>query len=169
MLLFSNVERSVYEKVKSLLVTPPGGFTNGFNIYDEDDFRDSSLTAVFPYVYLLGFRAAPQASKVPMIVIDTGVMSQAYYEIGNRGGNVGLVSLHIFAKTRGQRDDFGAFFREYLYSIPINDYSATPATALFTAFADGINVQRVSVAPDVGLEGVLNNWVSVTFQLLLLQ
>ena len=161
-------EESIYNKIKTLLETPAAGFTNAFNVYGETQFFAESVTPVFPYVYLLGYRVPPKISRMPMIILDLPLIREAQYEIGNRDGNLAFVSLDIFARTRGQRGDLAAFFRKNLFNIPVYDYSTDPATFKYNVQTSGdMDVQRVGVSADVGLEGALNNAVRVSFSLVI--
>lgn len=163
MQLFRNVDRSLYDQISSLLTSPPGGFTNSFHVYGEDKFTDTSFRPVFPFVWLMGYRVPPRISRLPMLIIDSSTTRQSYFELGNREGNLAFVVLSIFAKTRGERDDFAAFFREYLFDVPIYDYTTT--TLLFHAQVEGFIAQRIPVGEDIGMDGALNNAVACSFVL----
>lgn len=169
MQVYTYSEQSVQYRIKTLLQSPPNGFTNAFNVYGEDNFDNDSFVPTFPYVWLLGFRVSPRATRLPLIVVDMGNNRESQFEIGDRDGNLSLVNIAIFAKTRGQRDDLAFFLRQNMFNIPIYDFTRTSPVFQYNTQAIGVDVQRVTVSEKVGLEGALNNYVNVSFALQLLQ
>ncbi len=168
MFLFRNVERSIYDHIAGLFTAPTGGLTP-YTVYGERDFWNDSLAPQFPYVYLLGVRVPPRETRLPLILLDAGLHSQSFYEVGTRAGTWVTVNLHIFAKTRGERDDLAGYLYQNLWAVPIGDYSTTPPTRHYTAQVEGKWSSRQSVSEDVGIEGALSNWDAIQFSLQLLE
>lgn len=101
MLLSRYVERSVYEAVKALYVTPQTGMTNAFNVYGEDAFWNPDTSPTFPYLWFMGYRVAPRVTRLPLLILDMGSASNNPIEIGRRDGTYTIATVHVFAKTRG--------------------------------------------------------------------
>ncbi len=169
MLLFRNVERSVQEAIIDLLTVPTGELAdNPYTVYTEDDFRNEDLTPTFPYLFLMDYRVAPRQTRLPMIILDVGPKAQSYYETGTRAGTYVTCNLHIFARTRGERDDLAAYLYEALTAIAIKDYSGSTPALKYAVQVEGKWSAHGSVGEDLGQEGSLSNWevVSFGFQLL---
>ncbi len=170
MLLFRNVEQSVKAAITDLLTAPTGELAdNPYTVYAEDDFRNEDLRPpTFPYLFLMGYRVAPRQTRLPMIILDIGPKAQAYYETGTRAGTLVTVTLHIFARTRGERDDLAAYLYQTLNAIAIYDYSGNAPTLKYTVPVEGKWSAHGSVGEDLGQEGSLSNWEVFSFGLQLL-
>ncbi len=169
MLLFRNVEQSVRDSIVALLTAPTGELAdNPYHVYAEDDFWNADLSPTFPYLFLMGYRVAPRQTRLPMIILDMGPKAQAYYETGTRAGTLVTVTLHIFARTRGERDDVAAYLYQTLNAIAVKDYSGDTPTRKYTVQVEGKWSAHGSVGDDLGQEGSLSNWevFSFGFQLL---
>lgn len=169
MLLFRNVEQSVRDHITSLFVSPTNDLGVVYNVYGEDSYWDDAFTPVYPYVWLLGVRVRPRKTKLPLLILDVGSNQLSYYEVGTRAGTFVTTSVHIFANTRGERDDLAAFLYKSIFDIPIYDYNTTPATLKFHVQVEGLASQRMSIGEEAALEGSLNNWDSVQFSFQLLE
>ncbi len=169
MLLFRNVERSVRDAISDLLTAPTGELAdNPYHVYGEDDFWQDDLTPVFPYLFLMGYRVAPRQTRLPMIILDVGPKAQSYYETGTRAGTYVTCSLHIFARTRGERDDLAAYLYQALTAIAIKDYSRDTPAMRYAVQVEGKWSAHGSVGEDLEQEGSLSNWEVVSFGLQLL-
>jgi len=169
MLLFRNVEQSVRDALAARLTDPTGPLgDNPYNVYAEDDFWNEKLSPAFPYLFLMGYRVAPRQTRLPMILLDVGPKAQSYYETGTRAGTYVNVTLHIFARTRGERDDLAAYLYETLTAIPIKDYTSDTPALRYTVPVEGKWSAHGSVGEDLGQEGSLSNWEVVSFGLQLL-
>ncbi len=162
MLLFRNVEKSVYDAVAGLFTNPTSGLT-ARNVYGEDAFFNDDFKPVFPFVYLMGYRVPPRETRLPMVILDMGQKVQSYYEIGNREGTFAGAALHVCARTRGERDDLGAYLYQNLVTIPVNDYSGSTPVFQYHAQVEGKFAMRGSVNEALGIEGALTNWIAVSF------
>ncbi len=164
MYLFRNVEQSVRDTIVSLLTVPTGELSdNPYTVYSEDDCWNEALDPVFPCVFLMGYRVAPRQTRLPMLILDVGPKQQSYYETGTRAGTYVTCSLHIFARTRGERDDLAAYLYQSLTTIAINDYSGDMPALKYTIPVEGRWSAHGSVGDDLGQEGSLSNWESLQF------
>lgn len=167
MLLFRNVTLSVRQAVSDLFANPPTGLTNPYSVYGEDRFIDETFQPTRPYLWLLESRVPPRETRLPMVIIERAPTLSSEFEMGNREGSLQVVNLHVFARSRGERDDLAAFLYENLKALTVFDFSSQPPTPRYRvdvlSRASGSN----SVAPDLGLEGALANWetVRIEFQL----
>jgi hypothetical protein len=93
--------------------------------------------------------------------------ANAPYETGTRRGAMQIVTLHIFGRNRGERDDLAGYIR-----LALTDYCglvifnwADPANPVvkYTTSIEDIDVQNNSIGPELAMEGVLTNWSSISF------
>jgi hypothetical protein len=139
-----------------------------YHVYGEDEFMLDSHVAVAPFIYLLSNRVPPRKTKLPLIMLDLPDFPSGAFEIGNRLGGVQVVSFNIFARNRGERDDLAGYIRQVLIdypSIQMKNYTATTPANTYTTFAEAINITKQTIAPDLGTEGALQNWVNLSFEL----
>jgi hypothetical protein len=167
-LLFRSVERSVFDAVSGLFTSPTGGLPVAYNVYGEDSFNNESFKPVFPYLWFMGYRVSPRTTRLPLLILDMGEQQNDPFEIGRREGTFAIATVHVYGRTRGERDDLASVIYQRLYNIPINDYDTTPATFKYNAQVEARFSGKVSVPEDVGKEGTLSNWkyVQFTFQLM---
>lgn len=164
---FRNVERSYYEYVRGLLTAPTGGLPMPFHVYGEDAYANPAAVTVYPYVWMLGYRVRPRASRLPLIILDIGTHRQAFYEAGNSEGTLAIAELNIFASTRGERDDLAAYLYKHIKDFAVYDWTPTTPTVKYVAELTDKLSQRGSIGEDAGKEGSLSNWITVAcgFQL----
>jgi hypothetical protein len=167
-MLLRNIEKSVRHQVVTLLTNPPvGTFTNPFNCYGEDSFNDDTFVPKFPFVWVMSVRVPPKKTRLPMILIERAPAISSLFELGNRSGTYVTVNIHIFGRNRGERSDLASFLYEHMTILPLYDFTTEPATLLYTVSIDRRTSATQSISPDIGAEGALNNWetVSLDFQL----
>ncbi len=169
MFVFRHFEKSIFEQVARLFTVPTDGRLTAYHVYGERDFWNDQLAPQFPYLYLLGVRVPPRETRLPMLILDAGIRSRSYYELGTRSGSWVTVSLHIFAKTRGERDDLAGYLYENLIGIPVYDFDAAPPILKYTAQVENKWSSRNSVSGEVGMEGALSNWDTIQFSLQFLE
>lgn len=120
--------RNIRLSIKDVVVTtlqniPRAGSGSGYNIYTEADLR-AGTTPTVPYIYVLDEYTKPTQTTLPMFIVSVENMIYNQFELGNRSGRTFDVYFHIFAASRGERDDIAAYFQENFSSnIPYNDYT----------------------------------------------
>jgi len=165
MLLTRNTEKSMRYAIASLLANPPAGsgFTNAWNVYGEDTFQDTDFKPNFPFVWVMDVRVPPMKTRLPMILIERAPVQSSLFEIGNRAGTYFTFNFHVFGRNRGERSDLAEFLREQITTFTLYDWTNTPAALQYTVDVDRRDTEMNSVAPDIGAEGALNNWETVSF------
>lgn len=167
MFLFRNVDRSVLKRVESLFTSPPAGtLSQAWNTYREDSFFNGSFTPTYPYIWVLDERVRPRQSRLPLVIIERGPTPRTNFELGNRGGHTFIYALHVFGRNRGERKDLAAFLEGQLSPIGIYDFATTPETLLYSVAVDDSGSSANGVAADVGIEGALAQWETVTISFL---
>lgn len=162
-LLFQDLDLSLQKQVTALFTAPPAGqLTTPWHVYGEDEFMSPAHTPVFPYVYLLNKPVRPQMSKLPLVIIARGATPHLFYEVGNPNGHLPLYNLHVFARTRGERAFLAAFLETNLEALSLYHFpgGADPVLVETTTVLSRSSVP-VDVAPEVGIEGTLQNFETV--------
>lgn len=134
MLLERNVLLSVKAFIQSLLESTDKGLDNGFNVYTEENMRhEDSVTA--PYLYLIHTHIFPTEDILPFVAVEIVEGRPAFIEMGSKNGKQWDINIHIYAKSRGQRDDLATYLADpaVFTDVPIKNYNNTPATSVETA------------------------------------
>lgn len=171
-----NILKSLMAYVRDLLKNPPAasGFS-AWGVYNESDLKainNNSPMPLWPYIFLLDSYMRPKPNILPMIIIEILMTRKIPYEIGNREGRTVDAIIHCFGKTRGQRDDLGSFFVDYLgNTFPVYSYVSGQAGDTTTF------VENAEIAPDIlsepfprrstsdmRWEGTLDLWQCVSFR-----
>lgn len=165
---------SVKESLKSLFENPPAeSGLSAFNVYSEADMRDMNkgkFSPEAPYVFITDTRIAPTAAQLPFIAIDMRPIKQPF-ELGNRRGRRLSADLHIFGRSRGERDDLASLIADYLTAVTVKNYN----DYAFMGFAAGAlmckgaidgepEMTPMSIGEEESLEGSLDNWLVLSFQ-----
>lgn len=167
--LFRDVEKSVREKAVDLLVNPPAGasLTTPYNVYGEDEFVNDAFKPNFPFVWVLSVRVPPKQTRLPLILIERAPVVESAFEVGNRAGTFFTFNLHVFARNRGERGSFAAYLYQNLMTLPLYDFTVNPKTLRYTVAIDRRLSASISIGPDIGIEGALSNWETLTVEFLL--
>jgi len=159
------IRLSVRDRLSDMFIAPDANTNlSAFNVYTEAQFRAVQLgtfTPTFPYIYLLDSFIPPVAQRVdqqqPHIVIEVSRYEVGPYQMGDRmGRNVDLM-INVFGRSRGERDDIGAFIADYFgsgLSIKIYSSANTPGTEIEVAtvqvpivvqdiFTDRLSLERI--------------------------
>lgn len=126
-----NIRISVKEHIKAALETPGVGGPAAYNVYGENNLpqRNTSFEPVFPYVFLIDSNIEPTKSDLPLIVVDVNPIRRSTTELGRQARNAELY-LHIYGKTRGERDDLASYMQDWLttsgsgHTLSVKDYTA---------------------------------------------
>jgi len=172
--IVSNIELSVIKKLTDSFTSPPNNPDTGqpylatpYNVYNEDKYQDDRFVPTFPFVFLLASRVPPKETRLPVMILDITDLSSALFEIGTRRGAYQLCQLHIFARNRGERNNLAGYVRQVFTdypSLPIYDFTPPTPTVLYTTMIEGISVRPMTIAPDIGIQGSLNNWMELSFE-----
>lgn len=168
---------SVKETIKSLFEGPPTeSGLSAFNVYSETDMRDMNkgkLMPEAPYIFITDSRIAPTTAQLPFIAIDA-TPSKEPFELGNEQGRRIAVDLHIFGKSRGERDDLASFIADYLKTITIENHNssgsylgyAAGATMCVGEIVSDAKMSYMDISEEESLEGSLENWTILNFEFL---
>jgi hypothetical protein len=126
-----NIRISIKEHVKSALEDPGVGGPSAYNVYGENSLpqRNTSFVPVFPYVFLIDSNVEPTKSDLPLIVVEVNPIIRRTTELG-RQARSGELNLHIFGRSRGERDDLASYLQDWLttsgsgHTLSIKDYTA---------------------------------------------
>ena len=175
MFAIRNVKLSVHKKISDLFTAPPNNPDTGtpylpiaYNVYNEDNYQNDAFDPTPPFVFILMSRVPPKKTRLPCIIMEFADFPNIQYELGTRRGMDPQVILHIFARNRGERDDMSGYIRLALtdyVGITLYDWTAGPVTKYTGQIGNDIDVQEQTIGPDIGLEGSLLNWVTVSFSL----
>jgi hypothetical protein len=136
-----------------------------YNVYGE---ADKTSTLERPYVFLLDFGVPFSIQHLPFVVIQT-VVSVMPFQMGSDAFFCDL-ALHVFGRSRAERDDISSAIMETIQHIQIVDFDkvALPVVGTVsindeTTGATWTNVtQALPFAEQV--EASLANWNSLTTQ-----
>lgn len=174
-MLLDRIHRiSIKESLKTLFESPPAeSVLDAFNIYSEADMREmnkGSFTPMAPFVFITDARIAPTVAQLPFIAIDA-VPRRAPFQLGDRRGRMVSADLHIFGRSRGERDDLASFIADYLTTITVenhNEYEfmgfASGAEMCKGEIVDEPSMKPISIGDEESLEGSLDNWLILSFE-----
>ena len=172
MLRNREIRLSIHDRLVTMFELPDAasGLT-AYNVYDEDEYRDDTHVEVFPFVYIVDSNILPVATKLPLIVIEVQRYRKQSFEMGNRSGREVRAFIHVFGRTRADRDDMAGFIADYFgNSLSIKTYTqAVPAgTEVEKALmGDRIDVEQMSLSGPVEgrdeaeIGGSVSNWARV--------
>lgn len=126
-----NIRISIREHIKDALENPGVGGPRPYNVYGENNLpqRNPSFDPQFPYVFLIDSNIEPTKSDLPLIVVELNPIRKGTVELGRRARAADL-NLHIFGRTRGERDDLASYFQDWLttsgsgHTPYVRDYTA---------------------------------------------
>jgi len=154
MLRNREIRLSIHDRLVTMFELPDAasGLT-AYNVYDEDEYRDDTHVEVFPFVYIVDSNILPVATKLPLIVIEVQRYRKQSFEMGNRSGREVRAFIHVFGRTRADRDDMAGFIADYFGdSLSIKTYTqAVPAgTEVEKALmGDRIDVEQMTISGPV--------------------
>lgn len=165
---------SIKESLKTLFETPPGeSVLEAFNVYSEADMRNmnkGTWKPSAPFVFIIDSHLAPTLAQLPFIAIDA-TPQKAPFQLGDRKGRMVSADLHIFGRSRGERDDLASFIADYLGSITIKNYNeyefmgfASEAEMCKGAIVGEPSMAPMSIGDEESLEGSLDNWLILSLQ-----
>mgnify|MGYP001615881445 FL=1 len=152
-----------------------GSGLTAYNVYNETEYRDDTHVEAFPFVYIIDSDILPVITKLPLIVIEVLRYRKESFELGNRSGRQIRVYLHVFGRTRADRDDMAGFIADYFgNSLSIKTYTqSVPAgTEVEKALVgDRIDVEQMSISGPVEgrdmveIGGSILNWNRVALDI----
>ena len=131
------IRLSVRDRLTAMFEAPDAATgLAAFNVYTESNFRSvqtGTFTPTFPYVYLLDSFLAPMPVRVdlqqPQVIVEVDAYMRNPFELGNRDGRQVDLLIHVFGRSRGERDDLGGFIADYFgSSLSIKTYTAANPT-----------------------------------------
>jgi len=148
MLRNRNLRRSIRSHIQTVLESASSyGMSQDYNVYDEEAMRLGE-TVTFPFIYLVDSAIRPTNTELPCIVLETQI-TKSLFELGNRSGRALTFFLHVFGKTRGERDDLASMFQDDIgQAITVYNYSTG------SGVADGTRIELDPIVPqfDVPLD-----------------
>lgn len=174
-MLLDRIHRiSIKETLKALFESPPAeSVLSAFNVYSEEDMRNAnkgSFRPTPPFIFITDARIAPTLAQLPFIAIDA-TPRKAQFQLGDRRGRLVSADLHIFGRSRGERDDLGSFIADYLTVISVKNYNeyefmgfASEAEMCKGEIVDEPSMAPISIGDEESLEGSLDNWLIVSLQ-----
>lgn len=169
-----NLRRSVLKHVRSLFEAPPAGtLSSAYSVYGPDDLlavqRKEQPPPARPYLYLLDAYLRPTNGDLPIVQVEVVRTRRRPFELGNQRGRWTDVQLHVWGRSRGERDDLGSFLADNLgAAIPIYTFPTSGSTAVFSEYAivhDEIDLENVESNDALRQEGSLDLWQIVTFSM----
>lgn len=168
---------SIKESLKSLFESPPAGSgLSAYTVYSEQNMRDMNKgtftpTSSSPFLFITDTHIAPTVAQLPFIAIDVNIQ-KAPYQLGDREGRRVSTDLHIFGRSRGERDDLASFVADNLTVITVKNYNefafkgfAADAEMCKGEIVDEPMMTPMSIMPEEeSLEGSLDNWLMLSFE-----
>lgn len=159
-----NLRLSVRKEVETQLIAM--GYTN---IYGESTMR-AKTTPTRPYCFLMDSFVRPMETTLPFVIIEMRNLTRQPFEIGNRTGHESKVFLHIFGRTRGDRDDIASYLQDnipdaFQYYDFTTGSSGSAVTGTMITLSDKSDIEDVPGIPDeVITESSLSNWNMLSFE-----
>ena len=154
--LKSNVLLSYKSQVKTALETSGSGFDTGFNVYNEDDLKNN-VAPENPYVYVVSTHILPREVTLPFIGVQMLNRKARPVEMGNKKGSSWQALLHIYSKTRAQRNDIASYLSDpdIIDVVPIYNYTSGSPVLSEYAQVDHEQTWQEETDPDAedSLEG----------------
>ena len=145
------------------------GYTN---VYTESNMR-AGTTPTSPFCYIVDSFVRPMETTLPFIVIEIPSITKRPFEVGNSRGRTFKCILHVFGKSRGQRDDIATYIQDNLPSeIKYYDFSSGESVIenYTLEIKDYITVEDAQdLSADMFSESSLVGWTMVIFEGDLLQ
>ena len=136
-----------------------------FNIYGEENLRDGAHAVHRPFLFLLDSFVSFQAEHLPVIVLETE-MDSTPLQLGTDPTLLVFANIHIFGRTRGERDDMAGAIWENIKSVEIRDFDVDAETVQFTSPLmpiSGENYWHIADSPppsqELRMESSLLNWI----------
>lgn len=176
-----DVRRSAMDWVREKFENPPADtLSAAYTVYNEDQLRQAqkgTLTPTnrhpsspTPCVFLLDAYMRPEKMALPEIVVEIPDIYLEPFEIGNRSGGQQQLLIHIFGRSRGERDDLASFLaRQIQTGFSVYAYTSGSAAFVETALVDPLVwIEQTQLnADELRREGTLDLWatIHVRFQL----
>jgi hypothetical protein len=149
----------------SALKTLTDFFTSGdvfkFNTYFEADLRNPDFVGVRPFIMLLDSRVIFETRHLPLIVIECN-SANLTFEMGDSALRT-VVNLHVYGRSRGERDDIASSVMQYVQDVTIWDFSGDSPNYLGEAPIDmGWEERHMTIDTNAAIEGSLLNWTTLT-------
>lgn len=165
---------SIKESLKSLFENPPAeSGLSAFNVYSEADMRDMNkgkFSPEAPHLFITDAPISPTLAQLPFIGIIAASKKESF-ELGNPQGRRVSADLHIFGRSRGERDDLSSFIADYLKSVTVknhNDYTfmgfESGATMCGGTIDEEPEMTPMTVGEEESKEGSLTNWLALSFE-----
>jgi len=171
MLLDRLVKMSVRAEVERLLADGTGELA-AYNVYGEDELRDSTFVPTPPYCYLVVSRIEPTPTQLPFIAVDLPDIGREPFELGNRSGRQGPIELSVLGQSEGEATDLASYLADsWVNSFVITNYNEYAyrgyASGSPMGYVELTNMPRVrgpgELAEALILEGSLYHWQIVSF------
>ena len=178
------IRLSLRDRIYDLLIGPDAGanWASAWNVYTEKDFRSVASTGLIvagtapavPYVYLLDSFLEPVSGvrvdlMQPQVVFEIDTVKGSPNQLGDRAGRLVYAMIHIFGKSRAERDDLAGYFFDFIGdTIPIKDYGASNITTGVKVEDALVNEDRVvediyTDRGDAQITGFLLGWSRFSF------
>lgn len=152
---------SIWYELK-LLFESAAVWGTAFTVYGKDDMRSSVALLTRPFVFLLDSRILFETEHLPVVVIEAEFDTEDF-ELGNSKGFCHF-QLHVFGRSRGERDDISGGIVANLTSVRIRDFDTAgyPVQSTEQLEVDGQGrywtVMHPDISTEVAIEGTLANW-----------
>jgi len=139
-----------------------------FNVYGIGDMGKESTSLTRPFVFLLDSRILFETKHLPLVIIDAEFAIKAF-ELGTNPWGLCRGELHVFGRTRGERDDLVGAIIKHVTEITLYDFDTEPPTVTGTAElvpdSDGVYWRQVhnDISTEVAMEQSLANWDTLSF------
>jgi len=144
------------------------------NVYGEQEMRKAAAgtftTGSNPFIFLVDTFVNPMETTLPFIALEVQNIGREAHELGTDGtGRQITVFIHVFGKSRGERDDISSYLQDNIgRSIPFNDYTTAGSPAAYTYPIQRTGGIEVSDVPPITNEQLqehsLANWNIVLFK-----
>lgn len=123
---------SLYKRIESFL-TDTTIWSTEFNVYTEDDYKDSAGIAD-PFCFILDSQVVKRFVWLPVIIVETGMFEAVSFELGDDYGFMGAIfSINVIDLTRTGRESIMGKWIQTVRDIPLID----PATGETAVNANG--------------------------------
>lgn len=168
MLWKRNVRSSVFKMVEDALQNPGAEYIAAgipeYNVYQEAAFTDQDFAVVIPFIFLVDYGVSIALTRLPCVIVDIESHTSTVYELGNQArAKTHNVTLYVYGRDRGERDDIVSFLAEVLNSIDVYDFSSdVPNLVETVSFDDDVVVKDV-YDPALAVEGTARHVSTLGF------
>ena len=149
------IRLSVRDRLTAMFEAPDAATgLAAFNVYTESNFRSvqtGTFTPTFPYVYLLDSFLAPMPVRVdlqqPQVIVEVDMYESIPFQMGDRAGRQVDLLIHVFGRSRGERDDLAGLIADtFGSSLSVKTYSQSNPT--------GTEVEKALIDPIIRVKDI---------------